>query len=143
MDCSQKGIVYAIICNECQEVVDNNNESLINNNIRDKKDNNNITTNYYLGMTYTSCHNRMLAHTAGHRRRDIGNPLHQHDVEKHDGCIQSYTTTVMSKNKDLLSLMMKEAIMIEKQNNEISMNGKNEMGRGNMVRLVARRSENG
>ena len=39
--------------------------------------------------------------------------------------------------------MMKEAIMIEKQNNEVSMNGKNDLGRGNLVKLVARRSENG
>ena len=39
--------------------------------------------------------------------------------------------------------MMKGAIMIEKQNNEVSMNGKNDLGRDNLVKLVARRSENG
>ena len=41
----------------------------------------------------------------------------------------------------LLNLMMKEAIMIEGQHHGTSMNGKNEKGRGKLVRIHAVRQE--
>ena len=41
----------------------------------------------------------------------------------------------------LLNLMMKEAVMIEKQHHGTSMNGKNEKGRGKLIRIQAVRND--
>ena len=101
-----------------------------------------VSTSHYIGMTPTSLHNRTLAHRSGHRRKDKGNALYQHDTEKHNSETQAYTARVISKAKDLLPLVMREAVLIEGQIKEVTINGKNEKGRA-LIRMVAARSEYG
>ena len=54
-------------------------------------------------------------------------------MESHNGEVQTYITSIVSKVQSLLPLMMEEAIRIEEMSPLVSMNGKNEQGRGNMV----------
>ena len=132
--CADMKCIYMIKCVKCTEQNPNEKE--------DPRQLGGVKSMHYVGMTSTTVHNRMLSHIAGQSAKTPGNALHQHDVEVHDGVPQEYSTIVVSKCRDLLSLTMEEAIRIEYQHDNTSMNGKNERGRGAMVRLTARRTEN-
>ena len=67
------------------------------------------------------------------------NKLHCHDVDIHNGVEQIYQTRILSTEKNLLPLCILEGLHIEKQNKLLSMNDKNEFGRGGVIRLTANR----
>ena len=90
-------------------------------------------------MTRTSLHNRMLAHLKGQRMKSNSNPLHRHDLEVHQGTVQTYTSTVLATEAKIVRLHCNESLRIEKQNTELSMNKQNENGRGGVLRLTATR----
>ena len=96
-------------------------------------------THNYVGMTRTSLHNRMLAHLKGQRMKSNSNPLHRHDLEVHQGTVQTYTSTVLATEAKIVRLHCNESLRIEKQNTELSMNKRNENGRGGVIRLTATR----
>ena len=94
----------------------------------------------YIGMTRTSVHCRMLSHLQGQKGRMDSNPLHRHDRDKHDSIPQKYKTRILHCEQNILPLCISEALYIEKQINGSSLNEKEEMGRGGIVRLVASRA---
>ena len=99
-----------------------------------------IKTPHYIGMTACSLHNRMQSHIEGQRTGTSSkNPLVRHDKDKHNGEKQTYSAVTVSKEQNLLPLIMKEAILIESQHFGTSMNGKEERGRGSLIRIQARR----
>ena len=83
----------------------------------------------------------MIDHRKGHRRKDSGNPLFIHDKECHNGERQEYYSVTAHREILLLNLMMKEAILIEGQQAGTSMNGKQEKGRGKLIRIQAVRND--
>ena len=83
----------------------------------------------------------MMDHRKGHRRKDSGNALFIHDKECHNGEIQEYYSVTAHREMLLLNLMMKEAILIEGQQSGTSMNGKQEKGRGKLIRIQAVRND--
>ena len=91
-------------------------------------------------MTSTSVHWRMQGHLSGQKSKSSNNPLWRHDQEAHGGSHQTYTTRILRRERNLLPLTLVEALFIEKQYPETSLNDKNEAGRGGLVRLTARRS---
>ena len=124
--------VYLIRCKSCHEKLD-----------PDEKETpqkpRGIHSSHYIGLTTTSVHNRMIDHREGHRRRDPKNPLHKHDLDKHNGEIQQYVTSIIQSDRGLLHLVFREAILIEGQKAELRLNDKNERGRGELIRLTANR----
>ena len=91
-------------------------------------------------MTAGSAHNRWLQHRDGHRRHNLGNALHRHDVEHHNGECQAYTAKIVTREISLLTLTVREAILQEHQKEEFSMNDRIEMGRGGgIIRIRASR----
>ena len=93
----------------------------------------------YVGMTSTSLHCRMLGHKAGQKTKSGSNPLWRHDSEKHHGEHQTYTTRILRRERTLLPLCILEAIYIEKQSTRTSLNEKNELDHGGLVRLNAQK----
>ena len=64
--------------------------------------------------------------------------MHRHDTDRHDGEIQDYTVKLIQREKGLLYLSMREALLIEYQQNGTSMNDRLEKGRGsNLIRIQA------
>ena len=61
-------------------------------------------------------------------------------ISLYGGNPQTYTTRILRRERTLLPLTVVEALYIEKQYPETSMNDKNEAGRGGLVRFTARRS---
>ena len=68
------------------------------------------------------------------------NPLWRHDDQVHEGVHQSYTTRILSKERNLLPLTIKEGLYIERQVPKTTLNDRNEFGRGSPIRLTAERS---
>ena len=132
-DCSTMGAIYCIMCLECKAELDPD----VN---EDPNKIGGIKSSHYLGMTNVSVHNRIRTHRVGHEREDNKNTLRKHDLEKHNGIRQEYKVVIVQKERSLLHLVMREALMIEGQSDEFSMNDKNEQGRGGIVRLHAARS---
>ena len=64
-----------------------------------------------------------------------------HDKECHNGERQEYYSVTAHREILLLNLMMKEAILIEGQQAGTSMNGKQEKGRGKLIRIQAVRND--
>ena len=81
----------------------------------------------------------MLGHLEGQKAKSGSNPLYRHDTEVHNGEPQTYSTRIIRKERTLLPLSLTEALYIEKQSPGTSMNGREEGGRGNIVRLRATR----
>ena len=133
-DCSQQGILYEITCNNCTEPVDSS-------SIQEKESRKpGCQARYnYLGMTRCSVHYRMISHLNGQKSKSSKNPLYRHDRDVNGGVIQSYTTRILQKEKNLLPLCITEGLYIEKQVKGTSLNDKNEFGRGSLVRLSATR----
>ena len=76
----------------------------------------------------------------GQKAKSSANPLWRHDKKMHDGNFQQYTTRIMSKERNLLPLTIKEGLYIEKQVPNTTLNDRNEFGRGALIRLTAERS---
>ena len=91
-------------------------------------------------MTRSSVHARMIDHIKGQKAKQSKNPLYRHDRDVHDGNPQLYTTRVMNCQKNILPLTVMEALYIEKQVRGTSLNEKNELGHGALIRLTAERS---
>ena len=134
-DCGRMGVVYAIKCKTCY--------SIINPEVRENPQKpGGIKSPHYIGMSACSLHSRMLDHRTGQKRgKSLKNPLVRHDKEAHNGVKQEYSAVMVHKEQALLNLVMKEAIMIEGQLHGTSINGKEERGRGNLIRIQARRTE--
>ena len=98
-----------------------------------------IKSCHYLGMTATSCHNRMLSHIQSHNSKSNSSIMHRHDTDCHNGVAQQYQMDVVTTERRLLSLCMREALLIEGQDPKLSINDKMELGRGSIVRLAATR----
>ena len=98
-----------------------------------------IHSSHFLGLMSTSVQKSILDHRTGHRRKDAKNPLHRHDIDKHNGQVQQYETSVIQSDRGLLHLIFREAILIEGQKADLRINDKNEQGRGDLIRLTANR----
>ena len=95
----------------------------------------------YVGKSRTSAHWRMQGHLSGQRSRSNSNPLYRHDVEGHEGIPQEYTARILATEGKQLPLNILEALYIEQQRPNTTLNDKNEAGRGGIVRLRAVRGE--
>ena len=131
-DCSKMKSVYVIRCKACHEKLDPDTKET-------PQKPGGIHSSHYIGLTTTSVHNRMIDHRRGHLRKDAKNPLHRHDIDKHNGQVQQYETSVIQSDRGLLHLIFREAIQIEGQNADLRINDKNEHGRGDIIRLTANR----
>ena len=120
--CDTIGVVYKIECKTCLEEIEDD-----------------LNTDSYVGMTRTSVHHRMEGHLKGQKAKKSSNPLFRHDTERHGGIPQKYTTSIVGREKKLVRLNCLEAILIEKQHPEFSINAKMEKGRGGVVRISAMR----
>ena len=136
-DCALMGCIYEITCDACEDPVDLTTGGPLD---KDTKDPGKQRRPNYVGMTSTSVHWRMQGHLSGQKSKSSGNPLWRHDSETHGGNPQTYTTRILRRERTLLPLTVVEALFIEKQYPETSLNDKNEAGRGGLIRLVARRS---
>ena len=83
----------------------------------------------------------MQGHLSGQRTKSKSNPLHKHDVEGHQGEPQQYTARILASEQKQLPLNKLEALYIEKQIPDTTLNDKNEAGRGGIIRLRAVRGE--
>ena len=81
----------------------------------------------------------MIAHRDGQRRKYQTNALYRHDREEHGGEMQKYSARILTRERTLLPLNIVEGLYIEKQIEGTSLNGRNESGRGAIVRLQATR----
>ena len=81
----------------------------------------------------------MQNHLQGQKSKSKSNPLHRHDEEAHNGEVQQYVTRVLTTERNLLPLSVKEGLYIEQQFPGSSFNDRNEQGRGALVRLIATR----
>ena len=130
-DCAKQSIIYEITCNKCN--LESNHDTPPTRRPSDCKVFN------YIGMTRTSAHWRMKNHLQGQKSKIQSNPLHRHDVDVHNGEIQTYKTRILTSEKNLLPLVIIESLYIEKQTIGKSMNEKQENGRGGLVRFTATR----
>ena len=73
------------------------------------------------------------------KSKTSSNPLHRHDCDKHEGNPQSYVTTIVAREKKIVRYCCMEAIQIEKQPTQLSLNARQEGGRGGVVRIAATR----
>ena len=134
-DCATMGAVYEITCDSCQDPI--NLQVEVDPRSRDPGQQNRYN---YIGMTRTSVHCRMNGHLKGQRSKLSSNPLWRHDDQVHEGVHQSYTTRILSKERNLLPLTIKEGLYIERQVPKTTLNDRNEFGRGSLIRLTAERS---
>ena len=81
----------------------------------------------------------MISHLKLMKAKYNSNPLHRHNVEAHNGNVMNYTCKVIGKERKIVRLYMREALEIERLTENQIMNGKQEMGRGEVVRLHATR----
>ena len=124
--------VYLIRCMKCKENLDPNlkeNPALPGG----------ILSSHYLGMTATSIHNRMLSHLSDHRSKNKQSVMTRHDLDCHEGEEQRYVMDIVTSERGLLLLKMREALLIEGQDPGLSINDRMEQGRGAIIRLAATR----
>ena len=127
------GTVYCIRCLGCKEKLDPDTKEQPGSKGGVKSSN-------YIGRTTVSIHNRLITHREGHERGNSSNALVKHDIEKHNGEKQSYSAVVAQREIGLLNLVLREAILIEGQEEGCSMNDKMEFGRGATIRIQAAKS---
>ena len=89
-----------------------------------------IRSSHYLGMTATSLHNRMLSHLQDQRSKNSKSVMNLHDINCYEGVEQQYTMDIVTSERRLLLLCMREALLIEGQDPGLSINDKMEQGRG-------------
>ena len=131
-DCATMQVVYEITCNKCQQSVDDVSKRSREPGKQQGKN--------YVGMTMTSTHCRMNSHLSSQRSKSSKNPLWRHDRDEHEGQHQQYTARIMAKEKGILPLSILEALWIEKQYPQTSLNERNEFGRGSIIRISAERA---
>ena len=127
--CDLTSRIYKITCIQCNLII-------VNSSDAEKESPN------YIGLTRSSIHARMLDHLKGQKSKSMGNPLYRHDLQVHDGITQQYVCTPVVSEKKIVRLHVNEALHIEKQNREASLNDKMECGRGGIVRITATRVTN-
>ena len=131
-DCSMMSSVYVIRCMKCIEDLDPNlkeNPTLPGG----------ILSSHYLGMTATSLHNRMLSHLSDHKSKNKQSTMTRHDLDCHGGMEQRYMMDIVTSERRLLLLCMREALLIEGQDPGLTINDRMEQGRGSIIRLAATR----
>ena len=96
-------------------------------------------SSHYLGMIATSLDNRMLLHLQDHRSKNKQSIMTRHDLDCHGGVEQQYMMDIVTSERRLLLLCMREALLIEGQDPGLSINDRMEQGRGSIVRLTATR----
>ena len=123
---SEMGALYIITCKTCDQMVEST-----------EKENPKIPGGAngpnYIGMTAGSLHARHEDHRKGHLARSKKNCLVKHEIKQHSGIPQSYSAKHISREKGLLHLALKEALMIEGQREGTSLNDRNEHGRSTGV----------
>ena len=134
VDCGKSGCLNEITCLSCKLPVDPSEVPVRETNLPGGQQRYN-----YVGMTATSLHCRMLSHREGQRRKYQSNALYRHDLEVHSGVKQTYEARILIREQTLLPLSIIEGLYIEKQIIGTSLNGRNESGRGSIVRLQATR----
>ena len=130
IQCDRTGVVYRITCKQCDKEVmtdDTRNQSY------------DIETHNYVGMTRCSLHSRMMAHLKGQSAMSSKRPLYRHDTKCHGGETQKYNCTILATESKIVRLNCNEALRIEQQNPQYTMNERNEGGRGGIVRLTVTR----
>ena len=63
----------------------------------------------------------------------------RHDLDCHEGEEQRYVMDIVTSERRLLLLKMREALLIEGQDPGLSINDRMEQGRGAIIRLAATR----
>ena len=122
--CDRAGVIYMIQCMKCLE--DKPSEEAMR----------------YIGMTRTTVHNRMVYHLRDRDSKLSSSSLYRHDQDVHGGEKQTYRTEIIGSEKKIVRLNCLEGINIEKQPSNLLMNGRNERGRGGIVRITATRVSN-
>ena len=115
------GALYVITCKTCEELVESTERE-------DPKQPGGVKGTNYVGMTAGSLHARHKDHQKGHKARSKKNCLVKHEIDKHGGMPQEYSDKYIGREKGLLHLSIKEAIMIEGQVAGSSLNDRNELG---------------
>ena len=100
--------VYCITCNTCKETLDPEVKEIpgIPGGVK---------SSHYVGMAAVSLHNRQLTHRQGHKARLKSNAMVKHEDEHHNGQKQAYTCRLVQRERGLLHLSMREAILLEGQ----------------------------
>ena len=84
-------------------------------------------------MSVTSLHNRHKSHREQHLAGNKSNVMVKHDTECHGGIVQKYPAKLVQTERSLLSLSLREAILIEGQLHGTSLNDRHERGKGTSV----------
>ena len=120
--CSEMGALYCITCKTCNQNIDPSTNEKHSHPGGVKAPN-------YIGMTASSLHARHTDHRRGHKARNKNNCLVKHEVDVHDGQAQEYTAKYIGRERGLLHLSLKEALLIENQVQGTSLNDRKEHGR--------------
>ena len=131
-DCSMMRVIYIIRCMKCKEKLD----LLVK---EDPAVPSGVMSSHYFGITATSIHNRMLSHLSDHRSKNKQSIMTRHDLDCHGGEVQRYMMDIVTSERHLLLLKMREALLIEGQDPGLSINDRMEQGRGAIIRLAATR----
>ena len=124
--CSSMGCVYCVTCNTCKETLDPE--------VREAPSNaGGVKSNHYIGMCAVSLHNRHKTHREQWKARNKKNVMVKHEEEVHNGIAQEYTAKLVSTEKGLLHISLKEALLIAAQIRQVSMNDRMERGQGTGV----------
>ena len=120
------GCVYCVTCNTCKETLDPE--------IREAPSKpGGVKSNHYIGMCAVSLHNRHKTHREQWKARNKKNVMVKHEEEVHNGIAQEYTAKLVSTEKGLLHISLKEALLIAAQIRQVSMNDRMERGQGTGV----------
>ena len=111
--CANMDCVYCVTCNGCKEILDPEIKEVLSIPGGVKSSN-------YIGMCMVSLHNRQLTHRTEHKAHNKSNAMVKHEIDKHDGQIQNYTCRMVTVEKGLLHLSLREAILINGQINGTS-----------------------
>ena len=131
-DCSRQDVVYIITCNECKERVCQGPD--LENTAKPTEAGGEVHHNY-IGMTGSSMHARAKAHVASMHAGDRNNALARHVQNAHAGIAQSFSMSMCTTHRTVLSRYKSEAIFIEKQLPCTSMNDRIEGGHGGLIRM--------
>ena len=115
--------MYYITCNTCKETLDPEIKEI-------PAKPGGIKSDHYIGMSAVTLHNRQKTHREQHAARNKNSALVKHEVEKHNGLIQSYTARMITTDKGLLHTSLREALLISGQIRSTSMNDRMEKGKG-------------
>ena len=86
-------------------------------------------------MTRTTVHSRMTGHLKDQKSRLNKSPMFRHDLDRHARQTQKYVTTIIGREKKLVKINCLEGIHIEKVPDHLSINKRQESGRGGIVHI--------